>query len=108
MVADTPMAPDPGTGPAVRIAWTETATPTEQTMPRTRLKWMPTANGWRWGRYQIECLAPRLWVLTEMGSDLPGALSSTTIITTYPSVRTLTYRAARRASRATLRRPMST
>ncbi len=77
-------------------------------MPRTRSKWMPTANGWRWGRYQIECLAPRLWVLTEMGADLPGAVSSPTIITTSASVRTLKYLAERRETRVTRRRVMWT
>lgn len=77
--------------------------PTEHTMPSPRPKWMRTTNGWRWGRYQIERLAPRMWVLTQLGND---PQSTPTIVTTAASLRALKHMAEWREARYTRRRVM--
>jgi hypothetical protein len=72
-------------------------------MPSPRPKWMRTTNGWRWGRYQIERLAPRMWVLTQLGND---PQSTPTIVTTAASLRALKHMAEWREARYTRRRVM--
>lgn len=70
-------------------------------MPSPRSDWVRTTQGWRRGSYEIERLAPRMWVLTCLGRD-PAA--SPTIVTTSSSLRALKYVAERREKNITRRR----
>src|SRR5690554_3044459 len=70
-------------------------------MPSPGRNWTRSEDGWRWGRYRIERLAPRMWVLTCRGAD-PS--QPEIIVTTSASLRVLKHLAERRESRAARRR----